>query len=85
MRPGTEKAPTRRHFQGPDYAGGKTIGERTPTALFSERQTFCTQQPTLLHQLNGLMQLPSFGSLSSHVHVLTIGYLPSIDEVIIIS
>jgi hypothetical protein len=30
------------------------------------------------------MQLPSFGSLSSHVHVLTIGRLSSIDEVIIV-
>ncbi len=34
---------------------------------------------------NGLMQLPSFYYLPSHVQVLTIGYLLSVDEVIIVN
>jgi hypothetical protein len=31
------------------------------------------------------MQLPSFDCLPCHVQVLTIGYLPSIDEVIVVN
>jgi hypothetical protein len=37
------------------------------------------------NQPNGLEHLLSFDCLNSHVHILTIGYLPSIDEVIIIN
>ena len=37
------------------------------------------------NQPNGLEHLLSFDYMSTHVHVLTIGYPPSIDEVIIIN
>ena len=51
---------------------------------FREGRCSTPSSQLLLHQLNGLMQLPSFGYVSSHVRVLTIGYLSSIHEVIIL-
>ncbi len=49
------------------------------------QQLHLTPARRLIRRPNGLMQLPSFDYLPCHVQVLTIGYLSSIDEVIVIN